>query len=365
MTLTLGQELLSGQDAGDEIGSEVHDSIARPRAAGSPKGYPHLIGCPLLQNTCFGHVAALGLIYNRQLEPMIPTLSALVVVLACAFSWVGLDLLRKLLAGRGRATPITFALVAAQLPLFLGWAVIRGEWHIGASYWWPGLGSLVVNLLANLAYMQSVRLSPMSATLPLLSLTPVFTTLLGIPLLAEWPRVIQAVGILLVVAGAFLLNRNQESPTAGSERRRFWRSIPTDRGAILMISVALLWSLATPFDKLAIRHADPALHALILVAGITLGLFAVLLRQGRLGEIRDLRSSIGLVLLAAVCSGVAIFLQLLAIQMIWVGLVETVKRAVGAAMALALGRWVFREQVIRRQVAAVGLMLVGVWWVLI
>lgn len=287
---------------------------------------------------------------------MVDSLYAFAVLIASALAWVGLDLLRKLLAGRGRATAITFLLVSAQIPLFLGWALVDGRWAIDARYWLPGLGSVVVNLLANLAYMQSVKLAPMSATLPLLSLTPAFTALLGVPLLAEWPTAFQTLGITLVVLGALRLNVD---PRPGA--RRGWR----DQGALLMMSVALLWSLATPFDKLALRYASPALHALILVVGIAGGLLAALLWQRRLGELRELRAAAGLLVTAAVTSGIALYLQLLAIQLIWVSLVETVKRGLGATMALVLGRMIFSEEVTRRQVAAVVIMLVGVWCVLL
>ena len=290
---------------------------------------------------------------------MVDSIYALVVLLACSFAWVGLDLLRKLLAGRGRATAVPFLLVAAQIPLFVAWAVVDGRWTLEAPYWLPGLASVLVNLLANLAYMQSVRLAPMSATLPLLSLTPGFTALLAVPLLAEWPTAFQTAGIVLVVLGAVLLSVDWR-PGAGEA----WRAL-RQRGALLMILVAVLWSLATPLDKLALRHASPALHALVLVVGIAGGLFAALLWQRRLEELKELRATAGLLVAAAIVSGVALYLQLLAIQLIWVSLVETVKRGLGATMALLLGRLIFAEEVSWRQVAAVGLMLLGVWWVLL
>ena len=50
--------------------------------------------------------------------------------------------------------------------------------------------------------------------------------------------------------------------------------------------------------------------------------------------------------------------------MVLVGLVETVKRGIGAAMALLLGRLVFGEELSRRRMAAVALMIAGVWLVL-
>ncbi len=286
----------------------------------------------------------------------------LLVLMACAFAWVGLDLLRKLLVVHAPVLPMTFALVAAQVPLFALWAAADGRFRVGLGYWLPGAGCVAVNLLANLAYMKSVRLSPMSATLPLLSLTPVFTTLAAIPLLGEWPRPVQAVGILVVVAGALALNAGPgQLRSAGG----LWRSLVEEKGALWMVATALLWSVAPPLDKLAMRHASPGLHAFLMASGIVAGLGVLLAGRGRLGELGGLsRRAVRVLAASALVCGVALFFQLLAIQMIWVGLVETVKRGIGATMALVLGRLVFGEELSRRRLAAVLVMVAGVWLVL-
>ena len=74
-----------------------------------------------------------------------------------------------------------------------------------SEYWLPGLTSVGLNWVANLAFLRALALSPLSVTIPLLSLTPVFTALLAIPLLGETPTALQSAEILAVVAGAFLI----------------------------------------------------------------------------------------------------------------------------------------------------------------
>jgi uncharacterized membrane protein len=289
-------------------------------------------------------------------------LAPFLVLMACAFAWVGLDLLRKLLVVHAPVLPMTFALVAAQLPLFFLWAAAEGRFAVGAGYWLPGSVCIAVNLVANLAYMKSVRLSPMSATLPLLSLTPVFTTLAAIPLLGEWPRPVQALGILIVVAGALSLNAG---PGQVRSLGGLLGSLVKEPGAPWMVATALCWSIAPPLDKLAMRHASPGTHAFIMAAGIVLGLAAMLLSRGRLSEVRGLsRRAVRVLAASAVVCGVALFFQLLAIRIMWVGMVETVKRGIGAMMALILGRLVFGEELEARRFAAVLMMIVGVWLVL-
>lgn len=286
----------------------------------------------------------------------------LFLVLVCTLSWVGLDLLRKLLVRYGSTTALTFAMAALQIPLFLAWATWQGSWEVRAGYWLPGLLSALLNIVANLAYMRSVKLSPMSATLPLLSLTPAFAALLAIPLLAEVPSLLAGWGIVLVVIGAMLLNSD---PALGSSPLAWWRASIREPGSLFMVLVALCWSLTLPLDKLAISHADPEVHALLLSTGVAGGLFLAVWRRRKFAELASFRAPTWRLLLAATLVAVlALALQLVVIQRVWVALLETAKRGVGSGMALLFGWLIFAEGVSTRKIAAVLVMSIGVWLVL-
>ncbi|MEM8933697.1 MAG: DMT family transporter [Acidobacteriota bacterium] len=289
------------------------------------------------------------------------TWTALALVLGCAFGWAMLDLWRKLLSGRLAAVPASLVLVLGQIPLFGLWTAIEsGSWP-GVGYWLPGLASIVLNLLASVAFMQSVRASAMSRTVPLLSLTPAFATLVAWPMLGEVPTGREWLGIALVVVGALVLARDDEAPTG-----ELLRTLG-ERGGLLMAFVALCWSITPTVDKLAMEHAAPSVHALVVVVGISLGLAVLIGRQGRFGEVRAAvgdREILGLVLLAVVTGALATALQLVAYQHAPVGMVETVKRGIGPVAALGFGAWLFAERIDRLRVAAVLLMVVGVFLVL-
>lgn len=321
-------------------------------------------------------------------------LHGLLLVLLCALGWAGLDLLRKLLAGHAAPVPSSLLLVAGQIPLFVLWAALDGEsWagggaSIGSGYWLPGLVSIGINLLANVAFMQSVRVAPMSRTVPLLSLTPVFATLFAVPTLGEWPSPGESLGVVLVVATAFVIAHDssgsgaaEESPSpgdpadlrsgsskAGAGRLPPWLARGWQHGGILMAFVALCWSITPTLDKLAMQHTSPALHALVLVVGIALGLALVLWQQDRLGEVRDAfssRTALVLGVSAVIVGALASAIQLLALQQAPVGVVETVKRGLGASLALFFGALIFSEQVGWRRILAVVVMIVGVAMVLL
>jgi drug/metabolite transporter (DMT)-like permease len=281
-------------------------------------------------------------------------LGALLLVAGSSLAWSAHDVTRKFLVGRIRPVPLAFLLTVAAAPLFAIWTAVDGTPSIQPGYALPAVSSVLLNIAANLMFFVALRSSALSVTIPLLSLTPVFTALLGIPMLGEVPTPLQGLGIVLVVAGAFALNLPEERP--------YWR---WERGAALMTAVALLWSLTVPLDKMAMARASAPLHATVLCGGVAAGVLAVLVWQRRLGELAELRHVRRVFVLALVTSILALGLQLLAMQQVWVGLVETLKRGLGNVSAVIFGRAVFGEPVTLRKLLAVGLMAAGVALILI
>ena len=289
-------------------------------------------------------------------------LISLALVLGCAVGFAGADLLRKALSHRIRPVPLLFVLAAGMIPPFVGWWFLAGAASPSAGYWVPGLGSVLLNVAANLIFLEAVRVSPLSLTIPMLSLTPVFTSLLAIPLLGERPESIEWLGILAVVIGAFWLNVDRQGENSALP---IWKRVGRERGSLMMILVAALWSLALPLDKLAVASASAPAHGTILNAGVALVLVLVVSVgpvESRLGGVR--RWS-GLVIALVAVSVLALGLQLVAITRVWVGLVETLKRAVGSVLALVSGWLFFGEQIDPQQVLAVLLMGAGVGLVLL
>jgi drug/metabolite transporter (DMT)-like permease len=322
-------------------------------------------------------------------------LGPLLLVLVASLASAGFDLTRKLLGRELPPLPMVLLLAAGSVPLF-GLALwVQGAVPPGAGYLAPALGSVALNLVANVAFLQSVRLAPLSATVPLLSLTPAFTSLLGVPLLGELPRPIAWAGVALVAGGAYVLGRGGAPapragpgpvpPAAATAAAEAVPAIPDAavvpppvanaapampaapaeavqlvRGAWLMAGAALLWSLTIPLDKLAVRRASAPLHGLVLTAGIGLGAAAVLIGQRRLGELGGLRRAWPMFVLALVTSTLTLGFQLLALRVVMVSVVETLKRAIGNVAALVLGRIVFGERVGWRQTGAALAMAAGV-----
>lgn len=292
-------------------------------------------------------------------------LYALLLVAVSSLGWSGFDLLRKLLVREVPAVPLVFLLTAGSAPLFAAWMLVDGVSRPAPGYLWPALGSVLLNLVANLLYLEGMRIAPFSVTVPLLSLTPAFAALLAIPLLGELPDLKDAAGILLVIAGAIWLNRpprgrgGDDPPAGGGPGAR-----EKIRGASLVALTALLWSMTIPLDKLAVERATAPLHGVVLTAGVALGILAVLLFQGRLADLAYVRRVPWLLPVALVVSSAALAFQFLAFPLMLVGQIETTKRGIGNFMALVSGRIFFGEAVTLPKVLAVLLMAVGVGMIL-
>ena len=288
------------------------------------------------------------------------SLLGIVLVVGATLCFSLFDLLRKKLTGRLSDAFLVMVLALGAVPLYGVWVALQPPVVVSAAYVWPGVASVVCNLGANYGFLRSVRLSGLSAVIPLLSLTPVFTSLLAIPLLGELPGARGWLGIAMVVFGALALQLGERT----GERRQPWR---LSAGAWWMILVAFLWASALPLDKLATEASNAAFHGLVLHLGVGLSVLTLVLRGLReapgvrsSAEVRAGAGTWALLLTAVVLGAAAQGLQLLALQHAWVGFVETVKRGIGSSLALVLGRVFFAEPLTLRKVLTVAVIAAGV-----
>jgi len=270
-----------------------------------------------------------------------------------SLGWAALDALRKSLASRCDPVPLAALLAGGQLPLFLAWVALSGSATVSAGYVLPGGATVALNVVANLLFLRAVRISPLSATIPFLSFTPVFSTVLSALLLDERPGLDDLGGIALVVVGAVLVNARWD----GSARAA---ALLHEPGSVLMTGVALLWSLTAVLDKRALAFASVPVHAAIQCAGVAAVLLAALTARRRVGELRCVVPVRGRLALALLAAGVGLAFQFLALRLTLVGIMEALKRSIGMLFAVGVGRVVFHEPLTPGKIAGVVLMSAGV-----
>ena len=172
-----------------------------------------------------------------------------------------------------------------------------------------------------------------------------------------------------MVAGAFLINVRRSGEGGGRDAPAtvgaLGRAMLRRPGALLMVLVAACWALAGPLDKMALEAAGAAQHGFVLCAGVAAIVFALLAARGRVGEVREIARAPVVFAVALVLSAFALTLQLLAIHLVWVSLVETLKRGFGNLAALVYGRFLFGEAITGVRVAGVAMITAGVALILV
>jgi drug/metabolite transporter (DMT)-like permease len=267
------------------------------------------------------------------------------------------DVLRKRLSREISPVHLGLLLPLAQAPLLALWAASREPLGLPMACLAPLLASALVNTLALVLFLDALRLSPMSLTIPLLSFTPVLSTTLAWIFRGQAPGAAQYAGAALVVAGAVVLGMGGGA----------WRSLASsvrEPGVRRMALVALLWSLTAVLDQTAVSRGAGAWYApaVTAVVALLMGLWTVARGQLRsfLAAVRPLAARPIITGVAIVIGAVALAVQIESFRWAPVGFIEVVKRGTGMASAVLLGRFVFGEPLNRSQGLAVVLLTLGV-----
>jgi drug/metabolite transporter (DMT)-like permease len=284
------------------------------------------------------------------------TLPAFVLSVACGLALAGADYFRKVTPTTVPTATVLFYFLLVQVPLLgAGLAVAPPAGLPGAAYWGPALADAAFSLAGNALFIVSVRRSPLTMVVPLLSFIPVITIALGALLLGEWPALHQGLGVGLAAAGVMLLYLPPGSARIGD----IWRSFRAEPGALPMVGVALAWSMTAPLDKMAVAVAGVALHGAILLTLVCSGIAAWLVFS-RDGSFRVPPGARAIILWAGLAAGVSFALQLAAYSLTLVAFVEALKRVAEIGVTVALGVVLFRESHGPAKIAGLALILCGV-----
>ena len=125
---------------------------------------------------------------------MTPLGWGLIAAFASGLAWSGLDIARKTLSRDAPVTVVAAGLSVGLAVLFGGAALIAPGSMDMTRYWGPGAISIVLSTAVQVLIVASVQRSELSRTIPLLSLTPVATSIFGVVILGEQQSALQWAG---------------------------------------------------------------------------------------------------------------------------------------------------------------------------
>lgn len=282
----------------------------------------------------------------------------LALTLLCAFSLASADALIKAKLSDYSARELAFVRLTLPGILVAPMLFIQPIPELPLKFWlWVG-GIVPLEILAALLYNRAIRDYPLSQTLPYLAFTPVFVTVTGFVLLGESLSALGLLGILLVVAGAWLLNFKQASLSAW----RSWLSPLThifhNPGSLMMLVVAMLYSITSVGGKGAMQYMAPELFGpcYFLLVGLAL---IPLLRLGKPKAIQRLCRRPLPMLGAAMLLSLMLITHFIALQRVEVAYMIAVKRT-SLLFGILYGAYVFKEPGLGSHLLAGATLLCGV-----
>lgn len=181
--------------------------------------------------------------------------------------WSIFDLTRKKSLKIFDSKTILIFFSITQAMIFLLWVLIDSYSLELFKYILPGLSLILLSVFSALLFLESLRISQLSLTIPLLSFTPLFSSIFSALILNESLFFRQYLGILFIIMGAMFLYSKELSLRGVLFSLK---NLIHDLGAKYMLFVSLIWSLTPVLDKVCFKYSSINIHGLIQSAGMLL-----------------------------------------------------------------------------------------------
>ncbi len=275
------------------------------------------------------------------------------------------DMVLKARFSRLSAAGMAVVRSVAPVPFLLPYLLFR-PWPATDHIFWQTLAILLpFEVLALILYMEALRSSPLSLSVPFLAFTPVFIILTGWTILGEKVTTTGLLGILLTVTGAYCLHLK-----AG---RKQWsapfKAIIRERGSRLMLAVAAIYSLTSVLGKRAILHSEPFFFACFYfcLLGLVVPTSVFMARHIGLGSPRrlaatgipDPRSQPLSWTAVGLAQAVMVLSHMWAIHLVNAAYMIAVKRT-SLLFSVVYGKIIFNEIDFKERISGAALMVIGV-----
>ncbi len=243
--------------------------------------------------------------------------------------------------------------------LLLVLAAVEGFPEINPAFYYAVAGSMATNFSAAFLYYSALKKTDLSLAIPMISFTPVFLVFTSFFMLGEFPSTYGIIGIVLIVAGSYTKNLKEN---IGHPLEPF-REIFRNRGVFYMLLVALLYSISSNFDKIAVINSSPYFASSIVTMLIgSLFLAVSLFRSKNLRE--TYRNNAHRFALGGSLLAMSVVLINTAYTMQIVPYVISLTR-LSILLSVFYGGFAFRERDLAKRAMAAVLMIIGIFLLMV
>jgi len=252
-------------------------------------------------------------------------------------------------------------------------SLIWGIPSLGALFIPAVLATSFLNILATTLTFRALKSSDISLAIPMISFTPLFLVGTAALILHEIPSAAGIAGIVIIVAGSYILNTAEEHEHITDP----FRAMVKNPGVLSMLVVAFLYAVAINFDKMVVQNSDTVFGSGIVcfVLGSAFTVLSIVFRHPECPVVpaghpiettgQEMKISPGrwlYVLVPCLCVGSILTIESVTINTAYtqqiVPYVIAIKR-MSILLIVLYGTFVFREKEIVRRLSGAGLMVFG------
>jgi drug/metabolite transporter (DMT)-like permease len=225
---------------------------------------------------------------------------------------------------------------------------------LGDAFFYSVFSTTLLNVIAVVLSYRALKITDLSLTVPMISFTPAFLILTSFIMLGEFPSPQGIFGIMLIVAGSYVLNSTTDQQKLLDPLRAIFRS----RGSLYMLIVAFLFSISSNYDKLVVLNSDIFFGTSIvcLLISVTFLVISLCKRPDNI-KIAYVNNLPAFILIGMVITLIAVSVNI-ALSMQIVPYVISVKRF-NALFSVVFGIVIFKETNVRRKGFGAAIMALG------
>lgn len=274
--------------------------------------------------------------------------------LFCAFSLATSDALTKKALKLHNEYLIAWLRLGFSLPLLIIAFILIPIPQVKKEFYLILFISLPFEIAALVLYIKALKISPLSLTLPFLSLTPLFLVIISYIMLGESVSFVGAIGIILIVIGSYVLNIKEFKKGIFEP----FIAISREKGSIYMILVAFIFSITASLGKMGIESSSPIFFGAIYFFLIVIAFTPIALYKAK-DSLSQLNGAIlRMALLPGIFYSLMIITHFIALSLTNVAYMISVKR-LSLLIGIIYGYYLFKESDIKERFLGAILMLTG------
>ena len=245
----------------------------------------------------------------------------------------------------------------AALPVLLvgllSFGPVFNPFTLGMNFWLPTIITWVGYYPLNqFLYIKAFKHGELSKILPLLSLGPAFSLLLGWLLLSQVPSVLASGSIFVIVKGIYVLNLK------GRYLHNPLKIFTADKANLYTLFGLIINAIAGVLDKQAIDASGPMYYSFVSTLGAVVVLF-LSARVTGVSEMPQIKQQAKPLLIAGVLFGLSYAAYILALVSGPLAYVMAIRSSSALLLGSLIGFWFLKESFTKPKFVALILILVG------